>query len=322
MSANVICDLVSVKTYDAVKKLQSEHTKWISASGSQELPPLTFWDALDDVVEAAEQGNAVFFGPHFVQSITKLIEAKQRFDDEDIVDPPQWFWSAVQGVFMETEKAERLLHTTIVVESIQSLEREGVPRDQIAEIYGFMSPTGVPLRHKIDEEIRTPGSVVGDQWVHPREKYRLERLKNFKAAMDAYYNGELDEEAEEFKPCAESWLELYQLEVDVRQAATMKGVTIADAQKEYDSLAKLAQNANKPNPEQFKFPKDDPEPQPVETDSEPDVDDQLTERLNQMTSKELREYATQLGIAFDPGILPKNLIKRIKKVASEQEMVK
>jgi len=316
-----VCDRVSVQMYEATKRLREVHSQWIN-SGSQDIPPVKLWDIIEEIVELNDTGHPTFLGQNFTLAIDKLLKAKQAFDEEDTVSPSDLFWREIGGLFYELDVFDRIITTPVVVESMQMLAKNEVPYEQIAEIYGLVGANGIPQRHKVDQELRQPGSVIPDNWVHPRELDRQKRQKAFNKALDAFYNDEMESEAEEtFKPCHESWLELYQQDVDVRQAAEMKGVTIADAQKEYESLAKFAKNKNQEVKKTFEIPEEIPVVEDEESTAEIEGDDPIVARLNTMTAKELKEYATSLGIAFNSEIAPKNLIKRVTKFLQEQEAV-
>ncbi len=317
-----ICDRVSVQMYEATKRLREIHTQWIN-SGSQEIPPVNLWDTIDEIIELTDIGNPAFLGPNFTLAIDKLLKAKQEFDEEDTVSPSDKFWRELGGVFYELDVFDRVITTPVVVESMQMLAKNEVPYEQIAEIYGLVGANGMPQRHRVDRELREPGSEIPKDWTHPRELDRQTRHKAFNKALDAFYNDEMDGSGEEaqFKPCHESWLELYQQDVDVRQAAEMKGVTLADAQKEYESMAKFAKSKNQDVKKTYEIPEEILVVEDDEPASEMLADDPIVARLNTMTAKELKEYATSLGIAFNSEIAPKNLIKRVTKFLQEQEAV-
>jgi hypothetical protein len=74
---------------------------------------------------------------------------------------------------LEWPRAHQVPHD---IPSIKMLDRQGVPHEQIARMYGLVEPiTGRGIIGKVEQELVEPGSVLTEGWVHPLERDRRER---------------------------------------------------------------------------------------------------------------------------------------------------
>ncbi|HEY1602104.1 MAG TPA: hypothetical protein VGG64_21055 [Pirellulales bacterium] len=56
------------------------------------------------------------------------------------------------------------------LESVMRLDGEGVGHHQISRMYGFIDSRGEPEAWKIEEELKSPGKWVNENWVDPRRQ--------------------------------------------------------------------------------------------------------------------------------------------------------
>lgn len=80
--------------------------------------------------------------------------------------------NAALGQILEWPKSHQTPHQ---IPSIKMLDRQGVPHEQIARMYGLVEPiTGRGIIGKVEQELVEPGSVITSDWVHPLEQRRQE----------------------------------------------------------------------------------------------------------------------------------------------------
>lgn len=80
--------------------------------------------------------------------------------------------NAALGQILEWPKSHQTPHQ---IPSIKMLDRQGVPHEQIARMYGLVEPiTGRGIIGKVEQELVEPGSVLTSDWVHPLEQRRQE----------------------------------------------------------------------------------------------------------------------------------------------------
>lgn len=81
--------------------------------------------------------------------------------------------NAAMSQILEWPQSHQVPHQ---LPSIKMLDRQGVPHEQIARMYGLVEPiTGRGIIGKVEQELVEPGSVLSADWVHPLEAQRLER---------------------------------------------------------------------------------------------------------------------------------------------------
>lgn len=80
--------------------------------------------------------------------------------------------NAALSQILEWPRAHQVPHQ---IPSIKMLDRQNVPHEQIARMYGLVEPiTGRGIIGKIEQELVEPGSVITPDWVHPIELKRRE----------------------------------------------------------------------------------------------------------------------------------------------------
>lgn len=149
------------------------------------------------------------------QCLTLVIEARKLLVAYDgyqngewkpgTLEPTEKFYLAVAAVVAARVVAEPPQRA--MLETVATLRKQGVSDRQISHIYGTRNPqtgewsgpflrNGVPVENLITSEAEHPGSVIGDDWVHPDEtakqdrfatsmKDRLHRIDNRAAAAQA-----------------------------------------------------------------------------------------------------------------------------------------
>lgn len=148
-------------------------------------------------------------------------------------------------------KAHQMPHT---IPSIKMMDRQGVPHEQIARTYGLVEPiTGRGIIGQVEQELAAPGSVIGDDWVHPLEQDRRDRRERIEswlaefpeatseqAAKKARSEMRLDPVAPEPDPIL-SVEEAFLRGLDEVQAAEILDLPLAQVMGRYSELQQVEQ---------------------------------------------------------------------------------
>lgn len=157
----------------------SVHDDW-SGDANREHPDESYWDALDEFLDAFELGDIPDDCRALAEAVDVLAERTGEFyarPDQGRFDPGPMFWSALEGVKAARQPPKE--ETLIPLESIKALDKQGVSHGQIAMIYGLV-PVGEELNanryaHLVQKELDEPGSAIGPDWVDPRVREREAR---------------------------------------------------------------------------------------------------------------------------------------------------
>lgn len=189
--------------------------------------------------------------------------------------------------------------------SIKAMDRQGVPHEQIARIYGMVEPlTGRGIIGHVEQELIEPGSILGSDWIHPQEKARLERREvieqwlrncpeagNPKAIAEKLQSMEVSpSEPMEHNPVA-SIEEAFVRGMTEHEASQLLDLPLVQVMARYGELQEGA----------------DPVIEPI-----PDEEDDLPSRQDLL--RELRD----LGIVMHHNVGRKKLAERIVKAKQER----
>lgn len=140
------------------------------------------------------------------------------------------------------------------IPSVKMLDRQGVPHEQIARMYGLVEPiTGRGIIGQVEQELFAPGSVIDESWVHPLEAARRERRERIeewiaefpeavdeKAAVKAQKAIVVSAEAPEPAPIL-SVEEAFLRGFDEVQAAEILDLPLAQVMGRYSELQNVEQ---------------------------------------------------------------------------------
>jgi len=134
--------------------------------------------------------------------------------------PGDNFWHALEVALEIRQKCDET--EPVPIESLATLEKQGVPPRQICLIYGWILPDGRPDYKKLREEQENPGTHINEDFISPAEAERRkaqretdEAIARIKAAR-----AEKIETAQSIAP--EPIEELIMTGVSAKQIATMK----------------------------------------------------------------------------------------------------
>lgn len=154
-----------VRLLAAVEQFTNVHNNWV-ADNNAEFPTIVYWDALDELIEVFNSEDIPASGRMLAAAVYELAEEKAIHEATENLNPHNGFW----------QKREILenLWTTLrwggkqkYRESVKELDRQGVPHEQIARIWGLRHRDGSGNAALVARELEYPGSVVGPNYVHP-----------------------------------------------------------------------------------------------------------------------------------------------------------
>ena len=169
----------------AVDTLIQVHDEWENDPQAPDVPSEKLEAAIEDVIAIVDSGDI----PETCRELTTAIGRvsieweKYREGIERLPDgrPVGRFWGAMAAVFEARKGASPFIPKR--PEPVSELLRQNVSHRQIAlHIYGdgktgpFVDKSGQPDIRLINQESAKPGSVIPDDWVHPRE---LELLRKY-----------------------------------------------------------------------------------------------------------------------------------------------
>lgn len=285
--------------------------------GPYEFPDDRFWDALDGYVALYNSLGAHWaMGGQVEHAHTKLVELLLARDQEDDARVNESVWyelKAIQDWYDFLPMMHRLPHAVQPIKKLMSIE--GMTTEGVAKHYGFINPhSGRGEAHLIEQEIDEPGSVITEDWVHPKE---LERRK-----LRAQLEEDLAEETEAGAPEIKvSVLTKYaDLGLSAHQIAGVLGKTVDAVREAADEMGlKLPGDSEEIQPD------GPPSPDELTDDfqvSEPIAEPEVAERPTAepgepswalgLDAKELREYAASLGVAVHKNANRAQVIKKVQ----------
>jgi hypothetical protein len=200
------------------------HEEWQSDTNRQH-PDESYWDAVDELLEAFEAGDIPDECRVLAEAVDALAERTGEFyarTDQGRSDPGGAFWSALEAVKTARQPAKEEM--LIPLETIKTLDKQGVPHGQIAMIYGLV-PSGEELNanryaHLVQKELDEPGSVIGPDWIDPRLRERQEKQSATQERHGRIQRKRAERAVE--KPAPETIEELLLQGVSVEQICQMK----------------------------------------------------------------------------------------------------
>ncbi len=213
----------------AVDNLIRAHAAW--KASQQDAPDLSYWDAEAALITVFTSGDIPYDGREINEAVMNLAIHSEAFDAGGIPDPPQSYWAAYEAVVAIRNRMEIQEEKTL--EPISVLDRQGVPHEQIARIWGLVDPkTGRGQAYLVQRELDKPGSVITKDYVHP-DRRRTERERE---AANRNVASATASRPRKVEPCPETPMELFEQGVPPNQAAKMLGITEDEANAQWAEL--------------------------------------------------------------------------------------
>lgn len=208
---------------DSVARFNAVHNEWASSPNDPN-PTIKYWSAYDQMIATFDGGDIPSKARQLAESVYRLAQQYVKFVAMDVLHPPDDFFAArqdLENVLSNIGAAQERKRPESVIE----LNRQGVPHQQIAKIWGLVNPDGTGKSWLIQQELDKPGSIISPDYVHPDDKVlsdtaaaakrEYERLASAASVVTT-----AQKEAED-RPCPETPQELWAQNVSPAQAAKM-----------------------------------------------------------------------------------------------------
>lgn len=297
----------STELIEAVDQFNRDHHAWVN-DVNREHPDAAYWDALTAMLNVWEDGEIPADCRHLQPHIDEINIQLEIFDAESTtsgsIQPNADFWEARQQleaarVRQQSPKRHR--------ESVAELHRQGVPHEQIANMWGLSSIA------QVAQELQRPGSVIGADYVHPEDRRRpttTENLPTAAADPSTPHAGPRRRVANK-ESCKETALELWALgqganatPVSHEQAADMLGCTVAEVEAQFRQFDEEAAEAAK---REAAGENDDQPAYVAPSDTSGDEPAELAGKTND----ELRQIMAETGISIRANASRNTMIKKI-----------
>lgn len=267
----------------AVDSFNATHYRWANTKGREHIDA-TYSEQFNAMVDIFDAGDVPKECAELASAVADFVTQMNAFDEQENPYPTEAFWQArerleaVRDRMIEPEAPRKL-------ESIKELAAlPNMSHEQIARMYGFVDAKGRPETHKVAQELATPGSVIGPDWVHPEEAAKRKRYEEAKARQQEAGH---TKQAARAPACPETPLELFQQGVSVAQSARMLQWTEEDtaaAWKQFEADKAAAEKATKLNE--------------LQGSDAPPVDDAPADSYADMDLKQIREHAKASGVVL------------------------
>lgn len=283
---------------DAVKAFNAYHHNWAAEPDGRNYPPNSYFELLEGVFDLFASGPVPHESSELHSIVQEVREALIRHDNDPMVEfdkrtgepvMPDYFWQAREK--MEEYLAQPEYITARPAQSIQLLhEQMGAEFHwQIAKMYGLVDERGNPRVDLVAKELAQPGSVITEDWEHPADKARREKLQVSRNQFEEL-TSRVDTTERGPKPCPETceqlWFDMGQDMNFVEQAAKMLQRPVDEVKAEWEQYK--AGNYS----------------DPVEKAEEA--------QEQQLTKAELIEQANALGITVMKSDTKKSIESKIK----------
>lgn len=234
--------------FHAVGEFNQVHNDWADAKdNSARYPTLAYWRSFQNMVDLFQAGDLPADCRQLAAAVFQLAQQSISHDTSDSLEPPAEFWHARENLEAVLSKLGEP-GQPVYRESIKELDKQGVPHEQIARMWGLKNADGTGRPHLVQKELDNPGSVIGPDYVHPDDieaGEMAEEARNTYRAMRSTMTESQEEAATaSAQPCPETSEELWSLPgMTIRQAAKMLKRTEDDVSAEWQ-LFESAKNAD------------------------------------------------------------------------------
>jgi len=294
--------------FAGVTQFNDYHNRWADPkANSPENPTLEYWDRLATMVRMFESGDLTSDCRKLAMSVFELGTQYLAHDQTDNIDPPESFWSARQ----ELEKALTEFGAPGMKpyrETVKQLKEQEVTLDQIGRMVGLRNPDGTGNQRLVQQELDSPGSVIGPDFVHPddvEEDAATELARQLYVSRRSAFTKEKENNPTESPVCPETSLELWSLNgMTVKQAAKMLKRPESDVAAEWDQFEK---DAADPGGTSSPFTPLTAEPLPETTElpvtaplssSGADGADDDGDEFSEWTYAQVKDHAKECGVEF------------------------
>lgn len=300
-----------------------------------------FWYAIDEMranmPENALDETCQQWPLHYWMA--KVLDEVQKYDNRgtaQVHKEPRDVFAAIHEMRQELEFPFLAKRSYRPSQSIDQLKAEGVSDAQICREWGFYDKDGRLEMDKYEKELQKPGSVINNDWKHPRqmefERKKREMRREYESLLSDLTGRGRDPFAEQMVKCPETPEELYLQGVEVWQAAKMLGETeeaVAEMYREFSET--LGSPATEPATTRTGQPIKDYQPiAPVpkkERDEVYDADGELTAakvkeltgwdrdeartKYEGWTTEKIKDHCRNIGVSIKGRVSDETMIERI-----------
>lgn len=244
----------ATKIYQCCKLINSRFSEWANDPHDIPLPP-DYYLAVEELIELADIGRDIksslseaFLPVRFQAGIEKLEVYYQDYlrkkSSRPNSNPSADFFSQINHVVAQVLDWPNLHTRRVIVDSVENLHRQGLYPNQIALMYGLKhEASGEGRGDLIEQELASPGSVIGPDYVHPGELDR-QRLR---AEIETWINKSTQEIKKEVHAKQEA-IDLDDIKtlaqarsagLSVKSAASHLGLPESQVQSFYDNEENL-----------------------------------------------------------------------------------
>ncbi|MGE0760610.1 MAG: hypothetical protein AB7O38_26600 [Pirellulaceae bacterium] len=229
----------STSLLDAVDSFNDAHERWASDEHSSADPTNSsgYTSAVAQLFASLDAGGIP--AEHRALEVAALTfkNAWLQYLDSGRREPTDSQWASREAIVRE--RTRQIPH----IESVQELDRQKVPHEQIARIWGLIKPNGGGDVDAVIRELAAPGTVIGADYVHPSrrgEQRELERQRDalrVQIASLGDFNADTATATDDAPPaCPETSWELWRQGVPIQQAAKMLRRSASEMRAEWDTF--------------------------------------------------------------------------------------
>lgn len=209
------------------------HNDWADDDNSPH-PTISYWRAFDSMVDAFSGGDIPANCRRLATAVFTLAQEYESHSMTGNAMPGERFWAARQHL-EDTLISLGSPQQQVYRESVEELHSQKVPAEQIAKIWGLVNSDGTGQAWKIQQELKNPGSVIGEDYVHPDDAEDAKQCEEIREAYQAMASAR-SERADDDEVCPESSYDLWIQDVTVRQAAQMLKRDEDDVSSEWEKF--------------------------------------------------------------------------------------
>ena len=190
----------ATKIYQCCIIINSRFNDWANDPHDIPLPP-DYYLAVEELIELADIGRDIkatlpeaFLPVRFQAGIEKLEVYYQDYlrkkSSRPNSNPSADFFGQINHVVAQVLDWPNLHMKRVIVDTVENLHRQGLYPNQIALMYGLKhDASGEGRGELIEQELASPGSVIGPDYVHPSE---IERQR-LRAEIETWINKSAEE---------------------------------------------------------------------------------------------------------------------------------
>lgn len=210
--------------FDAVDQMAKIKDRWENS----DIDEITegFRDGVLDLADAFEQNDIPRECRELAIAVFAWLDQWAAFE-RDLTSEPiptAKFWRHYNEMIRLREAGPRRFRRLEPVALLVNVQKVSV--NQVAKIYGWFLPNGSPDEAKVYEELTTPGTHVGPDFVPPEEREWEQQSKRDVTARRERIRKYIETTRDEEREAPESLEELIRQRVPAKQTAKMKHTSI------------------------------------------------------------------------------------------------